>query len=150
MMNPSEAERNIYEFVGSLPKDTILAGDPVIMSGIPLFSQRSVLFRDLMPNSHPSAPIFIRDFFDAQYAESSNVVLDFCQRYQISYLVVDSREFTSDYLDRKEFFYQPYNDEIVAMVAGRSNFVLPQLEPVFASGPYEVIRCDTKTILAGK
>lgn len=149
-MNPSEAERDIYEFVGSLPKDVVLAGNPVIMSGIPLFSQRSVLFRDLMPNSNPNAPIFIRDFFNAQYAESPKVVLDFCQRYRISYLVIDDREFASDYLDRKNFFYQPFNDEIVAMVAGRSNFVLPQIEPVFMSGPFKVIRCDPETMLAGK
>lgn len=150
MMNPSEAERDIYEFVGSLPKDAVLAGNPIIMSGIPLFSQRSVLFRDLMPNSNPNSSTFIRDFFDAQYAESSDVILDFCQRYQISYLVLDRREFTSDYLDKKNFFYQPHNDAIVAMIAGRSNFVLPQLEPIFVSGPFEVIKCDPKTMLANK
>lgn len=150
MMNPSEAERSIYEFVGSLPKDSVLAGNPIIMSGIPLFSQRSVLFRDLIPSIHPNAAIFIQDFFDAQYAESPEVVLGFCQRHQISYLVVDNREFASDYLAKKDFFYQPYNDEIVAMVANRSNFVLPQIKPVFTSGPFEVIKCDPETMLANK
>lgn len=148
-INPSDAERDIYEFIGSLPKDAVLAGDPVVMSGIPLFSQRSVLFRDLHPNMNPNAPIFILDFFDAQYAESAETVLDFCQRYNVSYLVLDTTDFTPDYLAKGDFFYQPYNERIVEMVAGRSNFVLPRLQPVFVSGPLAVIKCDTETVLAG-
>jgi len=148
-INPSNAERDIYEFVSSLPKDAVLAGDPVVMSGIPLFSQRSVLFRDLHPNINPNAPIFILEFFDAQYAESPEVVLNFCQRYDISYLVLDTTDFTPDYLAKGDFFYQPYNDKIVEMVAGRSDFVLPHLQPVFVSGPLEVIKCDAETVLAG-
>jgi hypothetical protein len=148
-INPSDAERDIYEFVSSLPKDAVLVGDPVVMSGIPLFSQRSVLFRDLHPDINPNAPIFILEFFDAQYAESPEVMLDFCQRYRISYLVLDTTDFTPDYLAKGDFFYQPYNDRIVEMVAGRSDFVLPRLQPIFASGPFVVIKCDTETLLAG-
>ena len=148
-INPSDAERDIYKFVSSLPKDAVLVGDPVVMSGVPLFSQRSVLFRDLHPNVNPNAPIFILEFFDAQYAESAGTVLDFCQRHKISYLVLDTTDFTPDYLAKGDFFYQPYNDRIVEMVAGRSDFVLPRLRPVFASGPFVVIKCDTETLLAG-
>jgi hypothetical protein len=143
--NPSDPERDIYEFVGTLPKDVMLAGDPEIMTNIPLFSKRSVLFREL----HPRNSVAILDFFDAQYAESSGTVLDFCQRYDVSYLVLDTTDFNPDYLAKADFFYQPYNDKIVEMVAGRSNFVLPRLRPVFASGPFVVIKCDTETLLAG-
>ena len=46
-INPSEEERAVYEFIATLPKDTVLAGDPDIMTNIPLFSKRSVLFRGL-------------------------------------------------------------------------------------------------------
>ncbi len=147
-INPSAAERDVYEFVGSLPKDTMLAGDPVVMSGIPLFSRRSVLFRDLIPNVNPNAPIFILDYFDAQYAESGEVVLNFCRRYEISYLVLNRADFTPEYLSQGNFFYQPYNDKIEEMIAGRSNFVLPRLQPVFASGPFVVIKCDAEVMFA--
>jgi len=146
IINPSDPERDIYEFVGSLPKDVVLAGDLEIMSGIPLFSQRSVLFRELHPDIN--APIL--DFFDALYAESPETVLGFCQRYNLSYLVLDRTDFAPDYLAEGNFFYQPYNDMIVEMVAGRTNFVLPHLQPVFASGPFVVIKCDAETVLAGK
>jgi hypothetical protein len=148
-INPSAAERDIYKFVSSLPKDAVLAGEPVVMSGIPLFSQRSVLFRDLHPNINPDAPVFIIDYFDAQYAESAEKVLDFCQRYSISYLVLDTTDFSPDYITREDFFYQPYNDRIVETIAGRSNFILPRLQPIFTSGPLSVVKCDTETVLAG-
>ena len=147
-INPSAAERDVYEFVGSLPEDAVLAGDPVLMSGIPLFSQRGVLFRDLHPNINPNAPIYIMDYFDALYAESGETVLNFCRRYEISYLVLDRADFTPEYLSQGNFFYQPYNDRIEEMIAGRSNFVLPRLQPVFASGPFVVIKCDAEVILA--
>jgi hypothetical protein len=148
-INPSAAEREVYEFVGSLPKDAVLAGDPVVMSGIPLFSGRNVLFRDLHPNINPNAPIYILDYFDAQYAESGEAVLNFCQRYKISHLVLDVEDFDPDHLAEGDFFYQPWNDRIVETVAGRSDFVLLEIQPVFASGPFEVIECDEETILAG-
>jgi hypothetical protein len=143
--NPSGHEQDIYEFVASLPKDAVFAGDPDIMTNIPLFSKRSVLFRELFPKMN--APIV--EYFDAQYAETPQTTLDFCQRYHISYLVLDTRDFDPDYLAKGDFFYQPWNDRIVEMVAGRSNFVLPQLQPIFASGPFVVIKCDEETLLTG-
>lgn len=144
--NPSEHERNIYEFVAVLPKDVVLVGDPDIMTNIPIFSRRSVLFKGLFPRS--DAPIV--EYFDAQYAETAQPMLEFCQQYQIDYLVLDTRDFDPDYVAKEDFFYEPWNSRITTRVRGRSNFVLLQLEPVFASGPFEVIRCDPKTILADK
>jgi hypothetical protein len=145
-INPSPAERDVYEFVSTLPKEAMLAGESDVMTGIPLFSKRAVLFRRLFPRE--DAPIV--EFFDVQYAESPQVVLDFCERYGVDYLVIDSAVFSPDYLAREDFFYQPYNDEIVKLVAGHSDFVLPDVKPVFASGSLSVIRCDADTLLAGE
>jgi hypothetical protein len=143
-IDPSRAERDVYEFVSTLPKDTMLAGESEVMTGIPLFSKRAVLFRRLFPRE--DAPIV--EFFDAQYAESPEVVLDFCERYSVDYLVIDSTVFSPDYLAKENFFYQPYNDEIVKLVAGRSDFILPDVEPVFSSGSLSVIKCDAETLAA--
>jgi hypothetical protein len=76
-------------------------------------------------------------------------MLEFCQRYQIGYLVLDTRVFDPAYLAKGDFFYQPWNDKIVETVTGRSNFILPQFEPVFTSGPYRVIKCDPETLQVG-
>jgi len=149
-IDPSEAERDIYEFVSTLPKDAILAGEPVIMSGIPLFSQRSVLFRDLHPDINPNASLYILDYFDAQYAESPQKIIDFCQRYKVTHLVLDNNDFSPQYLAQKEFFYQPWNDVIIERVQDQSNFVLPRIEPIFTSDPFVVIECTAETILAAR
>jgi hypothetical protein len=145
-MNPTNSQRDIFEFVATLPKDAVLAGDPEVMSGIPLFSMRGVLFRDLHPNANPNVTPLILDYYNAQYAESPQPVLDMCQTYQVSHLVLDMNEFGSNYLAAGEFFYQPWNDEIVRMVKGRSDFILPQLQPIYTSGPFRVIKCDEDTI----
>lgn len=138
--NPSSEERAVYRYVATLPKDAVLAGDPDLMTNIPLFSKRSVFFRGLFPRR--DAPI--SDYFDIQYSESLPPVLDFCQRYQITHLVLDTREFEQEYIARGEFFYQPWNDEIIKIVSGRSDFVLPKLPPIFSSGPYRVIECKAE------
>ncbi len=142
--NPAQPERDVYEFVASLPKDVMLAGDPDVMTNIPLFSKRSVLFRGLFPRGN--APIV--EYFDAQYAETPDTMIDFCQRYQIDYLVLNTDKFTPRHLNREDFFYQPWNDQIVASVAGRSDFTLLRVEPTFISEPFRVIKCDAETILA--
>jgi hypothetical protein len=144
-IDPSQTERDVYEFVATLPKGVMLAGEPEIMNGIPLFSERAVLFRDLFPREE--APIV--EFFDAQYAESPQEVLDFCQRYGVDYLAIDTTVFGPDYLAASDFFYQPYNDEIVDLVAGRSDFVLLDVKPAFTSGSLSVIKCDADTLLSG-
>lgn len=136
-INPTPAERAVYEFVATLPKDAMLAGDPAVLTGIPLFSRRSVLFRDLFPKS--TAPII--EYYTAQYAETPETVRAFCRQYQVDYLVIDLREFRPDYLARQDFFHQPWNDEIVKRVAGRTDFVLPNVPPLFESGPLRVIPC---------
>ena len=145
-IDPSEDERNIYEFVASLPKDTVLVGNPDIMTNIPLFSKRSVLFKGLFPRG--DAPIV--KYFDAQYAETAQPVLDFCRQFQINYLVLDTRDFNPDDIAKGHFFYEPWNSSIRTVVNGRSDFVLPQLEPIFTSGPYRVIKCDPDILFAGE
>ncbi len=140
-INPTSEERALYGFVGSLPEDALLMGDPEVMTGIPLFAKRSVLFRSLQPNL--SAPIL--PFFDAYYAESPQGVLDFCRQYSIDYFVINQGQFAPDYLAAGQFFYDPYNEIIAQTVATRTHFVLPQIadeHKLFQSGDLFVIPCE--------
>jgi hypothetical protein len=141
-IDPTPAERDLYEFLATVPKDAMIAGDPHVMVGVPLFSERSVLFHALSPR--PDAPIV--EFFDAYYAESPRTMLAFCRRYAIDYLVVDRTDFSPEYLAGEEFFYQPYNDDIVQLLAARSDFIAPELEPIFRTDPLAVIPCDARAL----
>jgi hypothetical protein len=135
-INPSRAERDVYRFLSTLPEDVMIAGDPSVMNGVPLFAERSVLVRELQPRDTP-----VMEFFTAYYAETTKEVMTFCRRYEVDYLVIDRNDFSPDYIAKRQFFYQPYNDAIVDLVAGRSDFVVPQLEPLFTSGSLAVVEC---------
>jgi hypothetical protein len=115
------------------------------MDGVPLFSKRSVLFKKLQTRS--DAPVV--EFFDAYYAESVEKIVAFCRSYDVDYLVIDRSDFSMDLMERQEFFSQPYNDAIVELLAGRSGFVAPELEPIFVEGSMAVVRCDLQTLLGG-
>ncbi|MCB0193888.1 MAG: hypothetical protein KDJ65_18200 [Anaerolineae bacterium] len=146
-INPSQAERNIYEFAATLPKNAILAGDPIVMSGIPLFSERSVLFRDLHPNVNSNSIIFIPEYFEAQYAQSPQVILDFCQKYKVTHLVLNMTQFDPNFIAGQEFFYEPWNSEIIEKLDQMplTKFMLPTVPPIYSSEPYRIIECTPTT-----
>lgn len=140
-MSLDQEQMDLITYVARLPKDILLAGSPAEMSNIPLFAKRSVLFSDEISYVGGTK---VLDFFNAYYAESSDQVLAFCQRYDVDYLVVDERHFSPDHLTREQFFYSPFNESIVQSVATRSNFILPQIldsHRAFQSGPLFVVAC---------
>ncbi len=137
-INPTRHERALYDFVGTLPKDTLLAGSPEELTAVPLFSKRDVLFHDLRPKK--SAPIL--GTYRAYYAEKSGQILDFCDQHGVDYLVYNNDDFDQEYISRGDFFFQPYNQEIMEIVSGKKEFVLPKAEVVFRSGPLGVVKCS--------
>jgi hypothetical protein len=144
-LKTSAEERALHEFLHALPKDTLLAGDPETMSSVPLFAQRPVLFSAEEIGSNDQA---IQDFFDAYYAETAKAISAFCRQYSVDYLVVNQKGFAQDYLAQQKFFFEPYNDGIVAAVTSRTDFVLnsfPDDRKLFQSGPLFVVKCDEET-----
>jgi hypothetical protein len=138
----AQEQRPLLEYVVGLPKDVLIAGAPEVASNIPLFAQRRVLFSSEISYVGGTR---VLDFFDAYYADSTEPVLAFCRKYDLDYLIVDERHFSAQYLRDAEFFYDPFNESIVQMVAARSNFVLPTVPDnhrMFQSGPLFVVPCD--------
>jgi hypothetical protein len=145
-INPTEAERDVYEYLASLPKDVVLVGEPEFMSGVPLYSNRMTLFSAL----HPDIEAPILDYFDAYYAESPQSLLDFCRRYRVDYLIAKTSQFAPAYVANGDFFFEPYNRVVIDMVTNRTNFVVPRLQPVFTADPYQVIPCNAETLMAAQ
>ncbi|MEM7032860.1 MAG: hypothetical protein AAF629_25145 [Chloroflexota bacterium] len=142
----SSAERQIIEFAAVQPTEALFVGDPVLMSAIPLFAKRSVLFRDLHPATHPQASTFILDYFDAQYAVNAWAILDFCAQYKVTHFILDDQVFDADYVQAQTFFYEPWNSVITERVRGRADFVLAQAVPIFSSPPYSIFECNTASL----
>lgn len=138
----------VIDMVSELPKDTLLAGDPILMSNIPPFAKRSVLFSSEIIEVGDEK---IRNFYDAYYAEDLRKVMQFCGKYGVNYLIVNKDQYTPDFLDDGIFFYAPYNDYIKDIVAERSQFVLPSIDSnyrLFENDTWFLMPCDSSAIAA--
>ncbi len=141
-INPSQAERELYAYLETLPEDIILAGSPEELTEIPLFAKRAVLIRDLRPGR--STPVL--ENFQAYYADEPGVVAAFCKRYQVDYLLINQNDFSKEYLASRDYFYQPYNAKILSYLEDKQDFLLPSAESVFASGPLRLIPCSGEVL----
>jgi hypothetical protein len=144
-LDPSRDERALFEFLASTPKKSLIAGAPSTLDSVQLFAQRQTLFSFERSTNDPAIALGL---FSAYYAESEDEILGFCQEYGVDYLVVDQRGFTQDYLSQQRFFFEPYNDDIIAAVNGRTDFMLnniPSDKKLFQSGPLFVVNCDEET-----
>jgi len=144
-LDPPRDERALFEFLSSTPKQSLIAGAPSTLDSVQLFAQRQILFSCERSTNDPAITLGL---FSAYYAESEDEILSFCQKYGVDYLVVNQGGFTQDYLSQRRFFFEPYNDDIVAAVNGRTDFVLnniPGDKKLFQSGPLFVVKCDEET-----
>lgn len=144
-IDPSNSERELYRYVATLPEDAVFAGSPEELTGIPLFSKRTVLFRRLFPAK--DAPIV--PMFEAYYAEDGEEILAFCEQYGVDYWVIDGGDFLKEYIKDGEFFFAPYNAQIQDIVSSRNAFALPRAEKSFVSGDLAVIPCSPASIPQG-
>jgi hypothetical protein len=143
--------RPLYGALAQTPKSALIAGHPNLMDNIPTFAQRPVLVGYEL--AHPWSQGYwqqfrprLEDFFKAYYAADPQVVRDFCRKYQVSFLVVDKRHFTPEFLAGGRFlapfnlplqtagkrtaervicpFFAPFDAEIRGLVQGRQSFVM--------------------------
>lgn len=129
LVNPTPQQKELYRFVSTLPKSSFIAGYPRDgnLDNIAFYSKRGVFisqefFGSLTVNGlDKEMEERISAVWDAYYAESWNMVLDFCQKYGVTHLLVNKT-----YLDKVHPCYQPINSKM-AHVKERSNFVLAQI-----------------------
>lgn len=99
----------VYAALAATPKDVVIAGHPNLMDNVPTFARRRALVTYKL--AHPWSQGYWRqieprlhDLFAAYYASDPQVVIDFCRQYQVSFLVVDDRHFSRDFLAGGRFF----------------------------------------------
>jgi hypothetical protein len=143
--------RPLYEALAPTPKGALIAGHPHLLDLVPTFAHRRALITFEL--AHPWSRGYwqqirprLEDLFTAYYAEDPQVVRDFCRKYQISFLVVDDRHFTPQFLAGGRFrlplaaplqsekkrlvervdcpFFEPFAQEIRRQVKGRTRFAL--------------------------
>jgi hypothetical protein len=144
--------RPAYIALADIPKDAVVAGHPNLMDNVPTFARRRALvtFELAQPWSKgywEKVRPRLEDLFAAYYASDPQKIIAFCRQYQVSFLVVDDRHFTPEFLaggrffvpmDRKVTqpsgrtlaervdcpFFAPFDQQIQRLTAGNPEFAL--------------------------
>ena len=99
----------LYAALSQTSKGALIAGHPELADNIPTFARRSVFVTNEL--AHPWSKGYwqklrprLEEFFAAYYAGDPEAVRAFCRKHRISYLAVDRRHFTPEFLASKPFF----------------------------------------------
>jgi len=121
--------KHLYSFVKGLEPTALIAAHPNLADGIPTFSQRKVFVKYEL--SYPFYDHYwetiskrTQDFFDAYYAEDRKEIYQFLEEYKIDYLIVSLNHFSREYLNKKAFYFEPFNARIVENLQNRKQFAL--------------------------
>jgi hypothetical protein len=142
----------VYAALAATPKDAVIAGHPNLMDNVPTFARRRALVTYKL--AHPWSKGFwkvieprLEDLFTAYYAADPREVIAFCRKYRVSFLVVDDRHFSPEFLAGGRFFvpmdrkvpkyfgktlaervegpfFAPFDRQIAELTRGRRQFAL--------------------------
>lgn len=137
------AERALINFVETLPKDSLLAGSPCSLDNIPLFAKRAVLFNcDL---AFPSSDAVLNNM-TAYYANKPQTIIEFCQHYGVSHLLVNTEDFSTHHLSDEQIYFEPFHRQLAPTILGRDDFLLARLPSehvLFRDDNYYVVACTS-------
>lgn len=136
----------LYAYLQTLPKDALIAGHPLEMDNIPLFSRRKVLV-----NQEVSLPYFtgyyqevrrrLEDTFRTYYAADEAEIYRFIERYGVAYILVNRQHFTPAFLSNT-IYYEPFNSLVKQQLSEQPHFALLDEsvgERIYTSGPYILV-----------
>ncbi len=111
----------LYEFLQTTPKDTLIASTTTETNQLPTFTQRSILVgsQGYPVPYHLGYYHQIRDrtidLIQAQYSPNLNLIQAFIRKYQIDFWLLDKSAFSSEYIARNEWLmqYQPTANQAI-------------------------------------
>ena len=122
-------EKELYEFIGTLPKSSLIAAHPNVANNIPLLSKRRVFVNQELSHTWFDrywALISARTFalFDAYYGDNPSAIYQFCLDNAIDYILVDKSHFTDKFLVKGDIYFEPFNQYVKGLIKQRKTFVL--------------------------
>ncbi|MGK7908844.1 MAG: hypothetical protein AB4040_16670 [Synechococcus sp.] len=127
---------DLYQFVSSLPNNTMLATISKEADNIPSFTHRSVLIAReyAIPYQlgyyHPFRQR-VEETIETQYSANSQEVLDFQTRYSVTHWLLENQSFTPDYLTDYDWI-QHYQSASNRALANLEQNLQPFLEQAIA------------------
>lgn len=139
-------DKDIYNFISTLPKDSLIVGYPKDLDCIPLFSKRSVLINDELnipfaKNYYEKIKLRLIDLFIAYYSDNEQDIINLCKKYNITHILVNKERFSKDSLNKERIYYNPFDK----LIKERKNndFILPKQEDkaIFSSKNQFILSC---------
>lgn len=147
----ARADRDLYRFVSTLPKDVRIAGHILDTDGIPLWSARATTggYETLQPwfkTSWERQKERTRDTLRALYSTEEDRVLAFAEKYQVTHLLLNRRRYGGDFRARARSF-EPFSRDTTRMLADveEQELVLgsvPRAAVVFRGQRYSLISVE--------
>ena len=143
------ADKGIYNYIKTLPKESLIAGFPTDMNCIAFYSQRKpFIMSELNTALYKDYYQIIRqrnfDFFSAYYSDSKLEIENFCRNNRITHIVVNKEYFDENFLKKERIYYEPFNTHIKNITKDRKDFYLQKPDNVlFEFGNKMVIGCGT-------
>ncbi len=142
-------EADLYAFIRTLPPDSRLALHPRDGAGVSYWTGRATTehYETLTPwwvESWRRARTRTRDTLRALYADDPEVLLEYCRRYGISHLLINTGRYGRDYRAAARVFppFDAYIDDLLADV-DRKQLVIPRLSDpstvVYHQAPWIVL-----------
>lgn len=130
IVDPTDTQKNLYRYISSLPKTSLIAGHPKDdnLDNIPFYAKRAVFLNTELFGSLTAGGID-KNFeeracgnLDAYYSDSWERVLSFCRKYGVTHLLINKR-----YFSEVELFYQPISERVKKIIKSREKFILSKL-----------------------
>jgi len=142
-------EADLYAFIRTLPPETRLAVHPRDGAGVSYWTGRATTehYETLTPwwvEPWRRARARTRDTLRALYADDPEVLLEYCRRYEISHLLINTGRYGRDYRAAARVFppFDAYIDDLLADV-DRKQLVIPRLSDpstvVYHQAPWIVL-----------
>lgn len=139
---------DVFRFVQSTPKASLIAGHPDMMDNVTTFGTRKAFITYEL--SHTWYKRYWKevkqrtfDFFHAYYSDDARLVRDFCRKYGIDYLVVREEDFQPDLPARQSLYFEPFGSYIRDLVKSRSSFAIldtKEFPPVFRNKDFRIVK----------
>ncbi len=122
-------QKNLYEFLKTTPKSSLIAGSPEVMDAVPTFARRKAFVTYELSHTWIDKYWSIIkkrtfDFFEAYYAEDPEEVRQFVRYYGVDYMVVRQRDFDRNNLEKGAVYFEPFGSWIKELTKDRTHFAL--------------------------
>jgi hypothetical protein len=119
----------LYDILKKLPKDIVIASHPSSADPIPTMTGRKVLFNTAM-----ALPFFgdywskvkfrALNFATVYYSDDMSDLVDFCRKFDVDYIIVNTSHFSTAYLSKNHTTWEPYNAWEKSASSNKSDFAL--------------------------